>query len=94
MNGTKKTLTTLSAAAALALGGIAIAQTDASTNTQAGASLGSSSTMQSSDTPSSDTSTLSSDTSTLGAGSSDSSTLSDQSSSDLSNEPVAQMDRG
>ena len=95
MNGSKKTLTTLAAAATMALGGIAIAQTTGSDNTAAGASLGSSSTMQNSgdqslnygSSPSTDASSTanttapaSSDTSTLGA------------SADTSAQP-AQVDR-
>jgi hypothetical protein len=97
MNGTKKTLTTLSAAAALALGGIAIAQTTTDNSSQAGASLGSSQTTQNSDTS---TMNNSNDTSTLGAGSStlgsDSSTASSTASSSDMNagQPVAQADRG
>jgi hypothetical protein len=78
MNGTKKTLTTLTAAAALAIGGIAIAQTTGSDTSQAGASLGSSSTMQNSgdqslsqpagnDTLSNSATSTTTDTSAMGA---------------------------
>lgn len=81
MNATKKTLTVLTTAAAMALGGIAIAQTSSDTS-GAGASLGSSSTMQNSgnstmgssdlstdqSTMSNTTTPSSSDTTTLGAG--------------------------
>lgn len=56
MNATKKTLTTLTAAAALALGGIAIAQTSGDA-APAGASTGSGSTLDNSTAaPSSDVS--------------------------------------
>jgi hypothetical protein len=96
MNSTKKTLTTLSAAAALALGGIAIAQTSGygTDSNQAGASLGSSSTAENTG----DTSLNNSGT-TMGGSPSDSSTLSNSASadtttsSDLGASPIAQMDR-
>lgn len=67
MKASKKTLTTLSAAAAMALGGIAVAQTyDSSTpSTQPAAPLGSSSTMQNTGEPTSPA--ASADTSTSGA---------------------------
>lgn len=92
MNSTKKTLTTLTAAAALAIGGIAIAQTSAD-NSGAGASLGSSSTMQNSGDQSLNSSTAPADSSTMSSNSaaSDTSTLgAAPAQSDMS---APQMDR-
>lgn len=95
MNSTKKTLTTLSAAAAMALGGVAIAQGYSSGDTSSQpAPLGSSSTMQNTGDASQSSSTTlgapSSDTSTLGASSSATTT---ETTTDTSASPVVQMDR-
>lgn len=86
-----KTLTTLSVAAALAVGGIAVAQTSAQgENTN---DLSQSSSLQA--TPSTDSSTTSApDTSTLGASSgSMDSNASAEASTTTTDEPVAQVDR-
>jgi hypothetical protein len=101
MKSTKSTLTTIGVAAALALGGIAVAQTSGESTTNAN-DMSSSATMQnsgSSDLGGSNAQSSSSDTSVLGAGgstpmSSDSSTAatSDMSASSGSG-PVAQVDR-
>lgn len=83
MNATKKTLTTLTAAAALALGGIAIAQTSGDA-APAGASTGSSSTLDNSS--SAGTAAPSSDMSSTPA-------TTDMGASSTTDTSVAQADR-
>jgi hypothetical protein len=88
-----KTLTTLSVAAALAVGGIAVAQTSGQGENTADPSASQSSTLQygQSSADSSAPATASPDTSTLGANSA--STPMDSSASAEASEPVAQVDR-
>lgn len=95
----KKTLTTLSVAALLAAGGIAVAQTVGTDSSAPSSDMSSSATVSNSASAdmgsTAGSSTMgSADTSTLGAGSSDTATLGSDTGTLDANSPVAQADRG